>query len=124
MRPLVDLLAIVHGGFPASVACTSPMASFGAGVAFMYRRSSRRGGERRGWGAAEWSALAAVVATLIPVLTYFRGSEKPRPGDWKPRLVVPRDGSTVSQPFLQPWLFNWDEPSGPNTVSEYNLRVF
>jgi hypothetical protein len=44
--------------------------------------------------------------------------------DWKPKLVVPRDGSTVSQPFLQHWLFKWDKPSGPNSVMEYNIRVF
>jgi len=41
-----------------------------------------------------------------------------------PSLAVPQDGSTVSQPYRQPWVFRWDEPRAPGNVRQYHLRVF
>ena len=38
-------------------------------------------------------------------------------------LAVPQNGSTVSQPYIQPWWFTWDEPRDDGRVQRYHLRV-
>lgn len=79
-------------------------------------------------GLPDFSFRPVVAATGVVRPKEMSDKPTPRkeatPSDWTPKLVVPQNGSTVSQPFLQRWPFKWDEPSGPNSVKEYNIRVF
>ena len=40
-----------------------------------------------------------------------------------PRLLYPSNGATLAQPYLQPWIFRWDNPTNPEEVKQYNLLV-
>jgi hypothetical protein len=40
-----------------------------------------------------------------------------------PSLAVPRAGSTMSQLYVQSWLFRWDKPRTPSRVQQYHLMV-
>lgn len=48
------------------------------------------------------------------------------PDDALPLLAVPQNGSTISQPYVQPWRFSWDAPNDASRVRQYrqyHLRV-
>lgn len=40
-----------------------------------------------------------------------------------PVLLYPADGSTITQPYRQSWVFRWQEPSYPKAVKQYHLYV-
>lgn len=85
------------------------------------------------------TAAAAVITAVGGLITVFYTIGALSPGERSapieedlrpseeaermPSLAVPQDGSTVSQPYVQPWPFRWDEPSAPAKVQQYHLRV-
>lgn len=73
------------------------------------------------------AAVITAVSGLFAVLYNISDVENSKSGeesDWIPSLVVPQDASIVSQPYIQPWRFKWDEPSTSRIVQQYHLRVF
>lgn len=71
--------------------------------------------------------VASYIYTYITIQDAQTDSSAPRDEvrapNWKPKLAIPQNGTTISQPYIQPWLFKWDEPVIPNSVKEYNIRV-
>ena len=86
-----------------------------------------------------WSTLPGVLTAVAAIITavgglvtvlYTTGVLGPKPTSpvpgvgGMPFLVEPQNGATVSQPYVQPWPFKWDEPRAPGDVRQYHLRVF